>query len=179
MKPLTVIKSLIAVMCICGFVSDAVSAAPINETDTKNLLFLKQEEKIARDVYLYLSGLWPEANTFQNISVSEQQHMDAVDGLLVYYGLTAQDTTQGEGDAPGVFADPSFQDLYDSLTGRGEVSLEEALYVGVFIEEMDIKDLTEFMEATTQKRIDRVMGSLCAGSYNHLEAFTKALDALQ
>jgi hypothetical protein len=57
--------------------------------------------------------------------------------------------------------------------------LEEALYVGVFIEEMDIKDLTEFMEATTQKRIDRVMANLCAGSCNHLEAFTRALDALQ
>jgi hypothetical protein len=105
-----------------------------------------------------------------NISVSEQQHMDAVDGLIQRYGLT--DTTPAE---PGQFTIPELQTLYNELVVWGNTSLADALSVGVAIEELDIADIQEMLDATREKPIRRVLSNLQAGSYNHLDAFTRAL----
>ena len=45
------------------------------------LLYMREEEKLARDVYLALYERWG-ARTFLNIAKAEQQHMDAVGALL-------------------------------------------------------------------------------------------------
>ncbi len=43
------------------------------------------------------------------------------------------------------------------------------------MEEIDILDLEERLEQTDESPIQRVYGSLLAGSYNHLRAFTRQL----
>ena len=50
------------------------------------MLFMREEEKLARDVYLTLYDAWRLA-PFANISVSEQKHMNAMLLLLRKYGL--------------------------------------------------------------------------------------------
>jgi hypothetical protein len=47
------------------------------------LLFMYQEEKLARDVYITLGKLYPAATTFSNIQLSEQTHVDTVENLGV------------------------------------------------------------------------------------------------
>ena len=45
-----------------------------------------EEERLARDVYDYLFAKWG-LRQFENISTSEQSHMDAVENLLKQYDL--------------------------------------------------------------------------------------------
>lgn len=158
---------LLSALIINGF---AQSAFALTSTDAANILFIKQEEKLARDAYLTLSGLWSQA-TFDNIAVSEQRHMDAVDGLIARYQLT--DTTPEE---IGKFSIPELQDLYDELIEFGIQSLENALLVGVMIEETDIEDLSSAIAITQERPIKRVYTNLLDGSENHLNAFFRALE---
>ena len=149
----------------------------LSEKEASDLIFLREEEKLARDVYLALYDVWG-TRIFLNISASEQRHTDAVANLIAKYGL--EDPVVD--DTPGVFTDPYLAQWYIDLVeqGTGEnASLEDALEVGVFIEEMDIHDIEDLMlPDATQTDVQRVLTNLLAGSYNHLAAFEKSISAL-
>ncbi len=145
----------------------------ISEAEAADILFMREEEKLARDVYLTLGELW-DTPIFANIADAEQTHMDAVYGLIVSYELT-----DPVGENPiGVFEDPGLQSMYDDLIAQGSTSQADALEVGALIEEVDIEDLIDAMAITTMADIDTVWEQLLAGSQNHLRAFTSRLDAL-
>ena len=150
------------------------STAPVlTEIEAQNLLFLREEEKLARDVYLAMLDLY-NAQIFANISVSEQRHMDAVKSLIDKYKL--QDPVVD--NTPGAFTNTTLASLYESLIQKGSKSLKDALEVGVIIEEMDIHDIeVEMLPFTTKTDIKQVLTNLLAGSYNHLDAFNKNLAA--
>ena len=149
------------------------AAFAITTTEAENILFMKQEEKMARDVYELLAAQWDHP-TFANIAVSEQRHMDAVDGLIRRFNL--RDTTPTE---PGRFSIPELQALYDELVTEGGQSLAQALAVGVLVEETDIADLDEVLKTTRDRTIRQVMSNLRRGSLNHLAAFSGALESLE
>lgn len=151
----------------------AHAAFQLTEAEEQNILYIREEEKLARDVYLTLYELWG-AKIFANISESEQQHMDAIKNLITRYGLTdpVVDDTVGQFTNP----DFDFNALYDELIEAGSVSLEDALKVGVLIEEQDIADLEQALEETSKRNIQRVFENLLEGSINHLDAFTACLD---
>lgn len=136
--------------------------------DAAAIVFMREEEKLARDVYTVLAEAWG-LQTFVNITASEQQHMDAVAGLLDAYGIPDPAATT----APGEFRDADLQALYDELIAKGLQSPRDALEVGVLIEETDIADLAE--RASTDPTVQAVWDRLTAGSQNHLRAFTNAL----
>ncbi len=150
-----------------------VSTLPVENLspdEVEGILYMREEEKLARDVYLTLynaTGL----RIFENIARSEQRHMDAVLSLIEKYNLT----DPAEGKAIGEFTNPELQALYDQLVSRGETSDIEALKVGALIEEVDIKDLEEWLSRTDDEDIKLVFESLMAGSKNHLKAFTRVL----
>ncbi len=146
------------------------AAFALTATESADLVFMKQEEKLARDVYRTLYARWGHP-AFANISVSEQRHMDAVSALLLRYQISDPTPT-----APGVFTVPELQALYNSLVVEGSASLTDALEVGVLIEETDIADLQRVIAATREPPIRQVLTNLMNGSYNHLAAFTSALD---
>lgn len=143
----------------------------LTELEEQNILFMREEEKLARDVYLVMYDLWG-ADIFANISESEQRHMDAVKNLITRYGLEDPVAV----DVIGDFVDPDLQLLYDDLVKAGEESLEAALKVGVLIEEKDIADLIQALTETDKRNITRVFQNLLNGSYNHLDAFNACLD---
>jgi len=69
------------------------------------------------------------------------------------------------------------KDLYVDFVDRGEQSPEEALQVGIDIEEMDIEDLIEAIATKGMPRdVIRVFNNLLSGSNNHLDAFIAAYD---
>ncbi|MGQ9644937.1 MAG: DUF2202 domain-containing protein [Thermodesulfobacteriota bacterium] len=138
------------------------------------LIFMCEEEKLARDVYLYLFEKWGSP-VFDNISASEQTHMDAIKALLVKYNTP--DPTAGNGE--GVFVDEFLRDLYKTLTDAGSVSLVEGLKAGVFIEMTDIKDLTAAIAETERIDIERVYTNLRKGSQHHWDAFCSHLVELE
>lgn len=128
---------------------------------------IREEEKLARDVYLTLSEKY-EAPIFDNISESEQRHMDAVKRLIVKYGL--DDPVKD--DTIGVFAHAIFADLYINLVTEGDESYCAALRVGIYIEELDIDDIKIALKDIKTKDVRSVFNNLLSGSYNHLSAFT-------
>jgi len=143
-------------------------SAILTDAEKANLLLMREEEKLARDVYNKFYELY-NMPVFKNIAISEQKHMDAMLNLLTGYGLT--DPVVGKG--PGEFT-PAFQTLYDELITKG-TNLTEALKVGVEIEELDIADLEKAIEATEVPNLLRVFNNLLAGSKNHLAAFSSKL----
>jgi hypothetical protein len=143
-------------------------AGELSTEESAALLFMREEEKLARDVYNILFGIWGQP-TFQNIAASEQAHMDEVKLLLDRYGLTDPALE------PGSFTDPSLAALYDQLVAQGSTSLADALKVGAAIEEIDILDLQNRLAQTDNADIQQVFNNLMSGSYNHLNAFASVL----
>lgn len=143
----------------------------LTSDEIAGLVKMREEEKLARDVYTTLGQIWG-MNIFSNIASSEQTHTDAVKTLLDRYGIT--DTV--ENNNIGVFHSPEMQELYNTLTEQGRQSLGEALKVGAIIEDLDINDLETLMKATNKNDILVVYSNLQKGSRNHLRAFSKNLD---
>ena len=150
---------------------DMLLPAPseLSDIEAEGLLLMREEEKLARDVYTELYSVWG-LPLFQNIAGAEQAHMDAVKVLLDVYDLP--DPAQ---EQPGSFTNPELQALYDELVTSGRESLEQALRVGAAIEEIDILDLQDQLALTDNLDIQQVYNNLLRGSENHLRAFTKTL----
>jgi hypothetical protein len=143
----------------------------LSAEEAEALLFMREEEKLAHDVYIALYDLW-KVNTFTNIAASEQAHMDAVLQLIQRYGLTDSASTQ-----VGVFTNPELQTLYNTLMAQGKLSLADALKVGAAIEEVDIRDLQDLSAKIDNADLLQVFANLEKGSESHLRAFTTALTA--
>jgi len=148
-----------------------VNSLPIeslNPAELTSLSFMREEEKLARDVYITLYNKWG-VNIFTNISASEQTHMDAVLMLLNKYGLTDPAGT----NAVGVFNNATLQNLYNQLVTQGNISVLEAYKVGATIEDLDIFDLQNALINIDNMDIRLVYDMLTKGSRNHLRAFYK------
>jgi hypothetical protein len=143
----------------------------LDTNETAALLYMREEEKLAHDVYLKLSAMWG-LPIFQNISQSEQTHTDAIKTLIERYNLTDPALP-----AVGTFTNPDLQALYAELVTRGSQSLSEALKVGAAIEEIDILDLEKYLSQTDNADIQQVFTNLRSGSYNHLNAFITILNS--
>jgi hypothetical protein len=148
------------------------AAAPANASltsaESTGLVFMYEEEKLARDVYNIMYARWNQP-VFKNIAASEQTHMNAIRTLLVRYGLTVPQS------AAGVFQDTSLQSLYDQLLSSGNQPLVDAYKAGVTIEQKDIADLQSRLAQTTHADIRQVYSNLLSASNNHLASFTSLL----
>ena len=153
--------------------SDALKQIPTGElsvVEAEGILYMREEEKLAWDVYLTLYEKWQTA-IFQNIANSENTHTDTVKTLIDRYVL--EDPAAGKGI--GVFTNPTLQKLYDQLVEEGNQSLASALSVGAAIEEIDILDLEERIAQTDKEDIKMVYENLMKGSRNHLRSFVSTL----
>lgn len=143
----------------------------LTEAEENYILYMREEEKLARDVYLALYEVWG-AEIFANISESEQRHMDALQTLITRYGLVDPVVD----DTLGTFTNPDFGLLYDQFVTDGSESLETALGCGAYIEELDIADLEAALGETSTRSVRRVFENLLNGSYNHLSAFEQSIE---
>jgi hypothetical protein len=162
---------LLALVLSLSVVSPAAAAtSPLTADEIAGLKFMREEEKLAHDVYVTLYQQYGLA-IFNNIASSEATHMAAVKTLLDRYGIV--DPAAGNG--VGVFENAELQALYNQLIAQGRQSLSAALKVGGAIEEIDILDLKERLGTTTHSDIQQVYTSLLNGSYNQLRAFANTL----
>ena len=158
-------------------VASVTAAEPPSVEVADMLQYMRQEEKLAHDVYQLFGamyeGLQPGAKIFDRIMDSEQRHTDAVVRLIDAYGLI----DEAAGLAPGEFADPELQQMYSTLVSIGEAGYEEALGVGVLIEQKDITDIVAAIElSVAYPDIVKVYTNLLAASGNHLDAFMKVME---
>jgi len=149
-------------------------AATLSAEEIAGLKFMREEEKLAHDVYIALYALYVNDDIFYRISLSETTHTEAVLALLVKYGIP----DPAAGKPAGVFEDPDLQALYDSLIAMGAPSSIDALKVGALIEETDIHDINAKKAVTDEADILTVYSNLLCGSQDHLRAFNSQLLAL-
>lgn len=137
--------------------------------EINDMKYMVEEEKVARDVYEYLYKSW-NLRVFDNISQSEQRHMDMMENLLnsnkVAYELR---------DERGEFYNKDLQKMYDDLIEKGSKSKQDALQVGKLIEETDIKDLEQAIKNSKNTYTIQVYSNLLRASQNHLQAFNRQL----
>jgi hypothetical protein len=140
----------------------------LSTEETASLIFSREEEKLARDVYFAMIEKWG-TKIFSNISTSEQTHMDAILMLLKKYQITDPVGS----NAVGVFNNPALQTLYNQLVADGKVSALKAYTVGATIEDLDIYDLNNALKNIDNQDIQLVYSMLIKGSRNHLRSFYK------
>jgi len=143
---------------------------PSPSAEADSLLYMREEEKLAHDVYVALYQEWGMP-VFDNIARAESQHMDAVLQELTTRGIA----DPIEGYELGTFANADLQALYDELVAQGIESMVAALTVGATIEDLDIADLQEALTVTTDDSARWVFENLMSGSENHLRAFVRNL----
>ena len=148
------------------------SRGTLTDAEIEHITYMREEDKLARDVYLTLYESY-QVPIFDNISESEQRHMDAIKRLIDKYGL--KDPVAN--DAVGEFTNPVFTNLYNDLVDKGEMSYCEALQVGIEIEDLDIDDIEIALKDVVAADVIRVLNNLLSGSYNHLNAFTSRYEA--
>lgn len=156
-----------------GSYINMISSLPYQEPDESELaglVSMREEEKLARDVYLTLNDIW-SSSVLSNIARSEQKHMDAVKNLFDKYSITDPVTD----DTIAIFNDAELGELYDHFVLEGTTSIENALIAGATIEDLDISDLYQLMQTTDNDDILVVYQNLAKGSRNHLRAFISML----
>lgn len=138
------------------------------------LRHLREEEKLARDVYRTLYQRWG-LRIFDNISSAEQRHMDRIGAVL----NARQIPDPIADDTVGVFQDASLRALYQELVQRGSNSLLAALRVGATIEDLDLRDLAAVRVGLQDQDADvlAALDMLECGSRNHLRAFAGQLES--
>jgi hypothetical protein len=147
------------------------SIEPLTQNEIDDLLWIREEEKLAADVYQALANLHG-LKIFTNISDSEITHTEAVRLLLNRYSI--EDPVIST--AMGVFTDQNLQKLHDDLVDAGTPTVDEALVVGAMIEELDIYDLKVAIDRLSNNEdIKMVYENLTKGSRNHLISFYKQI----
>jgi len=138
----------------------------LSEGEVSSLLFMIEEEKMARDIYDELfeqTGLIQ----FDKISDSEQQHYNTLLTTAAKLGID----TDSLSTQAGVFTNSAVQSLYDQLIAQGSISTESAIDVGITIEQTDITDLQTVIDTTEITLLGQVYNNLLDASVNHLNAF--------
>lgn len=146
---------------------------PLSTADAQSLRYMREEEKLAGDVYAALSETW-NLRVFSTIARSEDKHTESIRSLLEIYAVA----DPAAGKAAGEFASDELQELYNDLMAQGGTSQLDAVKVGIAIEERDIADLKARIAATDREDLASVYGNLLRGSENHLRAFNRQLDRL-
>jgi len=148
-----------------------IPESQLSENEIAGLILMREEEKLARDVYNTLGEKWG-INIFTNIAKSEQTHTDAMKVLLDRYEI--EDPVKD--DRVGIFTSPELDELYQNLVEQGSLSLLDALIVGAIVEDLDIKDLNELSAETDNADIIATYNNLNKGSRNHLRAFMEQIE---
>lgn len=138
----------------------------VTETEAAGLLFMREEEKMARDVYAYLYEKY-KLPVFKNITKSENAHMSAVLRLIAGFKIT-----DNSNNNPGEFTNTHIAELYSQLLTMGNLSVIDALKAGALIEQTDIADLKKELLTVENVSVKTVYGNLLKGSEAHLKAFT-------
>jgi hypothetical protein len=170
----------------------------LDAVESSHLTFMREEEKLARDVYLTLASLYPNQDVFDTIaSTSEQTHTDTIRDKLAQFRVP--DPNPSTNDLPGsigVFLGeewgPYFTEKFEALTSQGRSGELAALYVGAFIEELDMNDIAVCpqvmidagypnpcgLQYTNELALTNAYSFLIDGSENHLRAFVRQIEAV-
>jgi hypothetical protein len=175
--------------------SNKKTAIELDDGEKTHLIFMREEEKLAHDVYTTLGEAYPDTTVFANIVLSEETHTGIIADKLDQYGIDDPSTTTEVGEFTGEDYGWYFTEKYNVLVNMGLEGLLEALYVGALIEELDMYDIVACpkvivstdndidegecgMEYTDEKSLVTTYSSLLEGSKDHLRAYVGNIEAI-
>ena len=176
----------------------AAATTSLDADEASHLMFMREQEKLARDVYLRFAEMYPELEVFSTIATrSEQTHTDTIRDRLNQFNLTDPNPdTNNLPDSLGVFTGEEwgwyFAEKFIELTELGAENELAALYVGALIEELDMHDIADCPQVmvdagysdpcglrhTDEKVLINAYRSLIDGSENHLRAYVGQIEAV-
>jgi hypothetical protein len=168
MKRLLILMLLmVGALGACNETEDPTVLPQLSEAELETLLFTREEEKLAHDVYVYAYSKYGN-RVFDNIAASESQHVNAI--LNSMENFNVDDPLNGS-ETPGEFTITALQTLYRDLIARVNQSTSESLIVGLYIEDLDIRDLDQAISETDEPSLIQVYENLKCGSKNHMRSF--------
>ncbi len=196
MKKIATALVLAALICTSPAISFAVD---LDNGETTHLIFMREEEKLARDVYMTLKEQYPTEPVFANIGDgSEQTHTDTVRDMLEKHGIADPNPDANLlPDSIGVYTGADygwyFSEKFELLTSWGAQSVLDALYVGAFIEELDMLDIVGCpkvivetdngigagecgLEYTDEADLQTMYTHLVDGSKSHLRSYVENIE---
>lgn len=174
MKKLIFLFAFSSFLSSCQETEAPTPVTALTAAELETLLFTREEEKLAHDVYLYAFQKYGTP-IFQNIANSETSHMQSILNTMVKYNIP--DPLNGS-TVQGQFSDPVLSQLYQDLTARVDISLASAMEVGLFIEDLDIYDLDQAIAETLKTDLISVYQNLRCGSTNHMRSFENQASGL-
>lgn len=203
MKSLLSITLMVFLTALLLISSDVMAVKPgkqmrLDNNEIAHLTFMREEEKLARDVFLTFAEMYPDQVVFANIATtSEQTHTDTVRDKLLQYDLSDPNPDANEfpaciGSYTGEEWGWYFDEKYHQLVAMGSNSELDALYVGALIEELDMHDIADcpavMVEAgyndpcglryTDESDLINMYRSLIDGSESHLRAYVGQIEAI-
>ena len=203
MTKLSILTLTLGLYGLAAFSSNALASpnqtgTGLDKVEASHLTFMREEEKLARDVYLTLAGMYPNQPTFNTIATtSEQTHADTMRDKLAQFNLPDPNpATNDLPDSIGIFTGAEwgwyFTEKFGALTDQARKSELDALYVGALIEELDMHDIALCPDVMVERGYPEPCGlqytdapalinsynSLIDGSENHLRAFVGQIEAV-
>ena len=166
----------------------------LDYNEQTHLEFMREEEKLARDVYMELGAMYPKHPIFGEIDDSEQKHTNAVKAMIEKYGLDDPNSNDNVGVYTGENYGWYFAEKFKFLVERASLSELDALYVGAFIEELDMMDINQCPQVivetenginditecgkiyTDNSDVNNLYASLLDGSDSHLEGYVRNIE---
>ena len=147
---------------------DEAALAVLTAREKDGLLFIWEEERVARDLY---ASLYEKNNLtiFLDLVRSESSHMDQARAVMEKHGLAVPP------DEPGIFQNQTLQEMHDQLLAEGLQSDQDALTVAAVFEEISIVDLEKELSASQANDVRTVYEGLLAGSRKHLRSYVSDL----
>jgi hypothetical protein len=145
---MSVIPVTVVTIMLCS--NAAGSGAPgdgdagvLDFNEQTHLVFTCEEEKLARDVYRVLGRRFPEIGAFADMEASKDHSKCAVLDLMHKYQVSVPRVNDNVGVFSWGIYGRYFTEKYLVLTSQGSSSPLDALYVGAFMEELNILDINE------------------------------------
>lgn len=145
---------------------------PLTADEIEFLYAIREDEKVARDLYLAFSAKYPTAAQISKIAAAEGSHITCVEAVLDYYEIEYPAL-----GANGVFEDVARQALYDELSDKSS-TLVEAFSTMALVEEETIFAYKSVQGKITNTNLSLIVANMIKASSNHLRAAVRQVTAL-
>jgi hypothetical protein len=149
---------------------DDLPMGQLSESEAEAIYYLREVEKLARDVFLVLDERW-DVEGLRCVAEGEDTHTEAIKALIDRYRLWDPSSVTWD----GYYNNEELLALYRQFKRQGERSLVDAIKVGVMVEEISILDLREYRAETDDEDLQMVYENLLRASRNHLRVFCALL----
>jgi len=142
----------------------------LSESEVEAILYMREAEKLARDVLLALDEQW-DSEVLGRVAQSEDTHTEAIKALIDRYNLWDPSSVTWD----GYYNNEELLALHRQLVRQGGGSAVDALAVGAQMQEISILDLREYRAETDDEDVQMVYENLLRASRNHLRVFATLL----